>query len=288
MSVPLVSVILPVRDGAATIRVQLDALGRQETERVWELIVVDNGSSDDTVVIVADAVLSLPNAQLLEAGQVVGASHAKNRGAALAVGEVLLFCDADDEVDEQWLSRLADGVENHGFAGGSIDRRRLCEGDPTDLRVPVTKALHLTADGHIFAVGANMGVTRALFESIDGFDTDFVGGNEDADFALRAASAGSPPVFVADAIVHYRDRRGWLARFRQYQRYGLTEAQLFDKHRSILESRRPAQAVYYWTRVASLAASSWRHHDRRVLAVRLAGRGVGRVRGSVKHRVFFF
>ncbi len=284
----VVSVVLAVRDGEPTIGAQLEALLRQRTDREWELVVVDNGSQDLTVRVVKAELSRFASARLIDGSNGIGAGFARNCGADVAVGETILFCDADDEVDELWLENLADGVDRHEFVGGALDRRRLHTGHSRGPGVPTTRDLHRTADGQPFAVGANIGVNRRLFRRLDGFDASFVGGNEDADLAIRAAAIGHVPQFCPEAIVHYRERSTRRASFKQYRRYGRTEPQLYRKHRAIVARRRPVDGLRFWGRVPLVAARGVRDPHARVLATRLVGRGVGRIEGSIRHRVLFW
>ncbi len=283
-----VSVVLPVRNGASTIGGQLDALARQRTSRSWELVVVDNGSTDETADVVGPRLEQFRTARLIDAGHRPGASFAKNRGAAVAEGPILLFCDADDEVDDHWIEELTAAVERHGFAGGPLDRRRFAGMDPHLLSVPVSQRLNRTADGTEFVGGANLGITRELFTRVGGFDEDFVGGNEDADLGLRVRALGVVPVFIPEAVVHYRDRDTLRATFRQYRRYGRTEPQLYAKHRTALPTRRPLDAVRFWGQAVQIAFASLRAPHRRVLVVRRLGRGLGRIEGSLRNHVLFW
>ena len=283
-----VSVIIPVRNGAATLASQLNALQRQVTTLQWELIVVDNGSVDGTVEIVSAHLDRFASARLIDGGSRRGAAFAKNVGAQAALGDILLFCDADDEVDERWIDCLADEACHYDFVGGALDRRRLHTGHSDGPRVPVTQRLHRTADDQQFAVGANLGVTRSLFEELGGFDESFVGGNEDADFGLRAAALGSPVHFSPEAVVFYRERESMRESFTQYRRYGRTEPQLYRKHRSTMDRRRPVDGLHFWGRVVRVCGRSLRHPSDRLFAVRLLGRGVGRIEGSVRHCTIFW
>lgn len=280
-----VSVVLAVRDGESTIADQLQALAGQRTSRPWELVVADNGSTDRTLEIVESFRDQLP-VRVVEASTGIGAGYAKTVGGRHAVGSVLLFCDADDAVDPVWLDRLASGVEEFGYVGGAIDRRRFAT-DLDRLTRERTTTLHLTADRHEFAVGANLGVTRQLFDRVGGFDADFVGGNEDADFALQLLEVGVRPQFVADAVVHYRDRVSLRAVFSQYRRYGRTEPLLRKKHAPRVSSRTLIDGLRYWASLLRVAVRGLRSPADRVLAVRTLGRGVGRIQGSIEFRVMF-
>ena len=86
---PLVTVIVPVLDGAATLRLCLDSIVRSNFTD-WELIVVDDGSQDDSPEI---AVRS--GATVLHTTERQGPGSARNLGASRAKGEILFFIDAD-------------------------------------------------------------------------------------------------------------------------------------------------------------------------------------------------
>ena len=102
----LVSVVMPVRNGARYIGEQLTALAAQSYHGPWELVVADNRCTDRTVSVVERFRSALPVVRLVEASTRVSLNHARNVGAAAAAGELLAFCDADDVADRDWLAAL--------------------------------------------------------------------------------------------------------------------------------------------------------------------------------------
>jgi glycosyltransferase involved in cell wall biosynthesis len=102
---PYLSVIVPVKNGHNVLPRMLDMLSRSELPReTWELIVVDDGSSDDSVAIAsayADLVIRLPEPSH-------GPGYARNRGVERARGECVVFLDADVVVRPDTLTRLAE------------------------------------------------------------------------------------------------------------------------------------------------------------------------------------
>jgi GT2 family glycosyltransferase len=102
---PYLSVIVPVKNGHTVLPRMLDVLSRSELPReTWELIVIDDGSSDDSVAIAseyADLVIRLP-------GPSRGPGYARNRGVERARGECVVFLDADVLVKSDTLTRLAE------------------------------------------------------------------------------------------------------------------------------------------------------------------------------------
>lgn len=101
---PLASVVICTRNRARSLGRTLDSLvaAAEWTSEPWELIVVDNGSSDDTPATVHSFAGQLP--VLLVAQPVPGLSNARNAGVSAVRGEYVLWTDDDVMVDPQWLT----------------------------------------------------------------------------------------------------------------------------------------------------------------------------------------
>ena len=107
MTAPLVSVVVPTRDRVHRLVNALASIERQ-TWSTWEVIVVDDASTDDTPAVLAAASERDPRVRVVRNDQAMGGSAARNRGIELAQGDVLAFLDDDDE----WLPpKLALQVE---------------------------------------------------------------------------------------------------------------------------------------------------------------------------------
>ena len=106
----LLSVIVPARQAAECVARTLDALDRSELPREqWELIVVDDASTDSTSVAAAgfaDVLVRLPG------GQPFGPAYARNRGADFAHGDILVFIDADVRVRQNTLTGFLSTFRN--------------------------------------------------------------------------------------------------------------------------------------------------------------------------------
>src|SRR5688572_16174609 len=97
-AMPAVSVIVPARDAADTIAKTLTALANQRVDAAYEVIVVDDGSTDETASIAAGA-----DGVQLVAGDGEGPGPARNAGAAAASADLLAFTDADCVPRTGWL-----------------------------------------------------------------------------------------------------------------------------------------------------------------------------------------
>jgi glucosyl-dolichyl phosphate glucuronosyltransferase len=107
MTAPLASVIVPTRNRASTLRACLQSLTRQTLEpEQFEVIVVDNGSSDDTASVVKSfgGALSLRLLHELEPGLHVG----RHAGARAAASDILMFCDDDIEAEPGWVQAVVE------------------------------------------------------------------------------------------------------------------------------------------------------------------------------------
>lgn len=182
-----ISIIIPVYNSAATIRACLDAISIQSySPDSYEIIVVDNGSKDDTVKIATDypvTILSKPDGTI---------SSVRNFGASNANGEILAFIDSDCVVGVDWLNEVVKAIKpsNVGAAGS---------GYLTPINYTwVEKAWLLELEGSPFFTeslpGGNTAVKTNVFSEIGGFDEDLTT-SEDWDLCARIVEAGYDIVY---------------------------------------------------------------------------------------------
>ena len=114
-----ISIVIPAFNAEKTIDAQLEALSRQSWSGGWEVIVADNGSTDDTAEHVAHWEARLPGFRVVDASARRGAGHARNVGARAARGDYLLFVDADDVVQPGWLASMAEAAGRHPLIAGT-------------------------------------------------------------------------------------------------------------------------------------------------------------------------
>jgi GT2 family glycosyltransferase len=187
-------------------------------DQPWELVVVDNGSTDESRSIAAARSPELPSLRIVDDPR-AGLNRARNRGVRAARAPRLLCCDADDEVEPGWLQAMTDGLARFDLVGGALRARPDLAAAARSLHVPQTDALP-TLFGHAYSVGANLGFRRTVWDAIGGFDEGFDTGADDIEFCLRAARAGFSIGFVPDGVTRYTLQETAGALVRQRFRYG--------------------------------------------------------------------
>ncbi len=209
-----VSVVVVVYESGPTLADCLAAL-RAQTFAGYELILVDNASSDRTAQAAAAAD---PSIRLIENGSNLGFAAAVNQGAKVATGRWLALLNPDAFAAPSWLERLVAAAEAnpdvHAFAS-----RQLMADDPGKLD-GLGDVMALAgfpfrggythpdpgpiAPGWVFsACGGAMLIDRALFLGIGGLDERLFCYCEDVDLGYRLRLIGEPTLLVPDAVVRH-------------------------------------------------------------------------------------
>ena len=198
---PQVSVIIPALNAASHIQTQLEALARQDTTLLFEVIVADNGSKDETREIVQNLAPAYPLDMRAVHATKPGASAARNAGAAMAQADVLAFCDSDDRVASTWIEAIHRHVSQGIISAGTSRELRV----PFDPTAPVILKAGPVAEGHQLAASGNLALMAQDYWRIGGFDESLPPyGWEDVDFSLRAIEAGLEIRHVPEMTVYYR------------------------------------------------------------------------------------
>ncbi len=283
---PAVTVVVPVRDVAATIGEQLAALAGQDFTGPWEVVVADNGSRDTTLDVVRSWKDRLPAMRIVAASERPGVSHARNVGAAAARAELLAICDGDDVVVPGWLSAIVAASGSYDLLAGAIDEESLNPPPVRAWRRPRDPGGPPVIRGFLpYAVGANCAVWKRVVEDIGGWNEDYVVGGNDVEFSWRAQLHGHRLGYVPDAVVRYRyrdDLRSWA---RQSYRGGRASAHLAADFRAAGLPPVPLRRVLRnWLRLLVRSPRLLRPGPRGWW-VGEAASALGRVRGSIEFRV---
>ncbi|MFE7811288.1 glycosyltransferase [Streptomyces sp. NPDC057433] len=235
----LVSVVVPVRDGARTLAAQLTALARQTGAVAYEVLVVDNGSTDATREVAERARAELPGLRIVDASDRAGESFARNRGIAAARGDFIAFCDADDVADAGWLAAMAEAAREADLVGGGLETSALSPDHVDEQPLP----MDAQTDFLPFARGANSGAWKDVLTVAGGWDERYRGGGEDMDLSWRVQLCGYLVRYAGDARMHYRLRDDLRALARQKWNYGRSGAQLYAAYRRAGFERRDGRTV---------------------------------------------
>lgn len=282
-----VSVVIPCHDMADTIDDQLEAVARQGFSGSWEVVVVDNRSSDDLEEVVGRYRTILPEMSLVRADAKVREGYARNVGAAAARGELILFCDADDVVGEGWMEALVGGLERSDIVTGPLDLTKLNPPWLVPARGAQTSGLQNRFGFLPHGTAGNLGVRRRVHEAIGGFDEDLPS-LPDADYSWRAQMAGFRIEYVPDALVHYRLRSRFLDIYRQARAYATADVLLHLRYAQYGMPRLTvAGGTKGWARLLAAAPKVVTRSGRARFAW-LAGYRAGRVRGGWTFRTLAF
>jgi len=213
-----VSILMCTYNRAVYLRDVLQRLVAQTTSEGfrYEIVVVDNGSSDETASIVKLMVdrTEIPIRYVYSPEG--GVHEARNRSLKEGRGRWFAFIDDDELPEQDWLARLHSAARETGakILGGTV-LLDLPARELTILSREVRRSLReryqATEDGNPVLCGRdtfpgtdNLLVDRRVFEEIGNFDETMVMGGADHDLILRARQAGFEPWYVPNAIVYHR------------------------------------------------------------------------------------
>ena len=216
-----VSVVVPTRNRHESLRRMAAAVAGQRTDRAFELIVVDDGS---TPPLVEADLAGAPRGRVLP-GPGGRAAGARNAGIDVARGEIVLFTDDDTEPDPGWLDAAATFLALHPDHVG-------VEGVVTSEPWDPLHAMSITADSPGTYLTGNIAFRRPVLERLGGFDAEsFPLHCEDVDLAMRAMDLG-PIGFEPSMRVRHHPRPLSLADATGRGRLLANEIVLFRRHRS--------------------------------------------------------
>jgi GT2 family glycosyltransferase len=210
------SVIIPHYNGAHHLPTCFIALQRQ-SYRHLDVILVDNGSTDESVVLTRR---DFPNVKVIELGRNLGLTGAINRGIEHATGQIIVPLNNDTEVTPGWAQALVEALEAHPEAGIAASKMLLFDqrdrihsagdGFGTD-GIPINRGVWQRDEGqfdhdtYIFGgCGGAVAYRRAMLNDIGLFDEDLFMYLEDVDLNWRAQLAGYRAVFAPQAVVYHR------------------------------------------------------------------------------------
>lgn len=223
---PRISVVVCSYNGARTIRDTMEGLLRLAYP-TYEVIVIDDGSTDATASIVREYGFRLISTENR------GLSNARNTGLQAAQGEIVAYIDDDAYPDLHWLTYLAATFirSNHAGVGGPnlapagdgwiADCVANAPGGPVHVLLSDREAEHIP--------GCNMAFRKSTLQSIGGFDPRYRAAGDDVDVCWRLQQRGWTLGFHPSAVVWHHRRNSVGMYWKQQKGYGKAEALLEEK-----------------------------------------------------------
>jgi len=203
----------------------------------YEIVIVDDGSTDNTAEICAALGQEMPNMRYISTASNAGLGSAANLGVKSAKGEYLIFTDDDCIPREDWAENMRDALIEYPIVAGSVL-------SPTSN---YCKLCHNIAEFHPFMegrkagpidfiAGANMGFRRPLFEEVNGFPAGHVLA-PDMQLILKARKNGYTINFVPGAVViHDHGRTSFSGIFQYAAQHASESIHLRNKYRDLLHT----------------------------------------------------
>jgi glycosyltransferase involved in cell wall biosynthesis len=246
------SIIIPTYNRADELSETVRSIANLEVDGDWELVVVDNRSTDNTRTVVEEHAGSFPASLRYVFEPEQGRYAAINAGIRAAKGSIIATTDDDARVERDWLTKAEAGLEAHGcdYVGGRV--WPIWKGARPDwlpnrpgrhwsvlaLQDHGDKPLEFGAGGIPWPLGINTATRREAFDRIDLFDNRLgrkagtLRNQAQREWHLRARNAGLRGFYVPDMVVHHvveaeRLQKHYFRRW--YYWHGISRAVLFTK-----------------------------------------------------------
>ncbi len=226
--VPRVSVVVAAFNRAQSLQRLVHSLLAQDTRVPFEIIIADNGSTDDTYIVARGfSAAQHPVRYLCENRR--GVSYARNAGAAVAMASILAFTDDDQHVSANWVSTIVDALDAHPEVD-AIGGRVLAHWDhqrpawlsdrllgPVSLFDRGDRRLRLNRRQWMCLPGGNLAIRRETFAALGGFSHQYMR-SQDRELTVRLLLTGRTAMYVPEMVVYHHLDAGRLTkrRFREW------------------------------------------------------------------------
>ncbi len=266
LGTPLVSVVIPVRDGAGVIATALESILAQDYAGAIEVIVADGGSTDGTRAVVHAIAERDRRVRLIENERLVTPSGL-NAAITASRGDVIVRCDAQAVLPAGYVARAVRLLDETGadVVGGS----QLARGSGFLHRaIAIAMTTPAGTGGARFRVGGAPGPTdtvylgvfrRTALERVGLFDESLIR-NQDYELNHRIRTSDGIVYFHPELAVEYTPRPNLGALFSQYRQYGDWKRRMLRRHPESLRARQLVPPLFVLGLVAALVmlATPWR------------------------------
>ena len=246
------SIIVPSFNRADEIKHLIESIKRLKFDRArFELVIVDDGSSDNTLQLLNEYKPELGDLLAYYTQQNQGPGAARNTGMSGAGGDFFIFVDSDCTVPENWLTEIDKSVhENNADAFGGPDT--CADNFPAILKaINYSMTSFITTGGlrgkkgkklaRFYPRSFNMGLTRQLWNKIGGFGSLRHG--QDIEFSNRILKSSAVVVFVKNAAVFHKRRTNIRRFYKQVFNWGVARINLYKIDSAMLEPLHVVPAV---------------------------------------------
>lgn len=260
----MLSVIIPTYNRASTLGRALESVLRQ-THTDFEIIVVDDGSEDNTEEIVKK--LNSDHIVFLRTDH-SGVCTARNKGIQAAKGKYITFLDSDDEVDKTWLESFHGAFLGSPGAGLVFCGARIIGNNRSGPNVKYPKNLGLIFRNQTgFVLAGSFAVQTDIIRKNGGYD-EALAHSENTELILRLIAYCSDHNYVTIAInepnlIYHAESKHPDESY--YAERAAAAVHIIEKHRRLLESDNKSLATYYSIAGVNLARLRKNSHARSFL-----------------------
>lgn len=195
----MISVVIPAFNEEKNITRCLEGMQKQKTQEKFEVILVDNNSTDKTIAVAKTFLAKLPLQIISE--KIKGRGHARATGFSKAKGEIILSTDADAVAPPDWVENMARAFDNPKIAAvtgtGKMIDASSWKNTIATYSLPMAMHMYALLHKHYWLSGFNFGIRKNIYEAAGGFKQ--INGLEDIDLGFRVYKLGKiqyKPIWV--------------------------------------------------------------------------------------------
>ncbi len=223
-----VSIVIPAYNAEKTIGKTLETCLDQDYKGEFEIIVVDDGSTDNT----RDIIKGYPVRYIFQGNS--GPAAARNRGWKAGSGKIVCFTDSDCIPKKNWLSTLLKHYKDNTQVSAVCGSYEIANPESLLARC-IQEGIafrHSTMGENVRVFGTyNLAIKRSVLEEVGGFDETFLqASGEDNDLSYRIQERGHRIVFDGDALVAHHHRNSLFKYLKDQYVHGYWRAKLYRDH----------------------------------------------------------